>query len=391
MARRIHGEGSVFQRCEKRYGCPALTEATTPDGSIVKVRPAHKCRGRWFYAVDLGYQGRQGRKQRARPTVSARTLKELRPKMALLDERVRTGVDATGSTTVETWLNWWLAEIAPITAKSPRTRDTYRGYVDNWLIPHIGSKRLDRLKPDDLRALYRVMANAGKSPLTIRQVHAIITKALKVAEDDGKIIRSPATPVTPPGGDKGSHGKLTLIEARKVLTILATRPDRARWYAALLLGLRQGEALGLAWEDIDDEHGVIHVRHSLGRVKGKGLQLGDVKSQASRRTLPLLPELRAALADVPRTGALVWGPKDNKADWNEWQALLAAAGVERHSLHAARATTASILSDMNVPTKIISEILGHAQTTTTEAHYIHGDLATHSRVLEGMAHHLIDG
>lgn len=357
MARRVKGEGSIYQRHSD---------------------------GRWFYCVDLGWQGPAGARKRDRRTVSASTLKALRPKMKALDEQVRANLDADGSMTVERWLTWWLAEIAPITAKSPRTLATYRGYVDNWLVPHIGRKRLDRLRPDDLRALYRTMREAGKSAATIRQVHAIASKALKQAEDDGKILRSPAKSVTPPGGDKGSHGKLTMDEARAVMRVLANRPDRARWYAALLLGLRQGEALGLAWDDVDTDAGVIHVRQSLGRVKGAGLQLGPVKSQASRRALPLLPEVAAAMADVPRVGPLVWGPKDNRADYNVWQGILKEAGVPPRALHAARASTASILSELGVPAKIIAEILGHAQTSTTEAHYIHGDHVIHLKALGDM-------
>lgn len=361
MARRVKGEGSVYQR---------------------------KSDGRWFYAVDLGGYGTG--KARDRRTVSARTLKELRPKMAALDEQVRAGINADGSTTLAWWMTWWLEEIAPGTAKSPQTRRTYRGYIDNWITPHLGKHRLDRLRPDHIRGLYKTMRDDGRSPATIRQTHAILAKALKVAEQDGKILRSPARAVTPPGGDRGSHGKLTLAEARRVLTVLAGRPDRARWYAALLLGVRQGEALGLAWDDIDEAAGVIHIRQAQKRQDG-ALVLGPVKSQASRRVLPLLPEVAAALRDVPRTGPLVWGPRDNKADWKDWQALLAAAGVDRRPLHAARATTGSILSDLGVPPKIIAEILGHAQTSTTERHYVHGDYDTHTRALGELTRALLEG
>lgn len=359
MPRRVKGEGSVYQRKD----------------------------GRWFYAVDLGGAG-TGR-ARDRRTVSARTLKELRPKMKALDEKVRAGIDADGSMTLDAWLHWWLDEIAPGTAKSPTTRQTYRGYVDNWICPNLGATRLDRIKPDHLRALYKVMREAGKSPATIRQVHAILSKALKVAEQDGKIIRNPSIAVTPPGGDKGSHGKLTLPEARRVLAVLATRPDRARWYAALLLGMRQGEALGLAWDDIDTDSGTITIRQAQ-KKDGGALVLGPVKSQTSRRSLPLLPEVASALRDVERAGSLVWGPKDPTRDYKEWQQLLTRAGVEKRSLHAARATTGSILSDLGVPAKIIAEILGHAQTSTTERHYIHGDIDSHTRALSGLTRALLE-
>lgn len=357
-ARRVKGEGSIYQRSSD---------------------------GRWFYMIDLGWHGPPGNKKRDRRTVSAKTLKLLGPKIKKLNEEVGANLDADGKMPLEQWLKRWMSDIAPQTAKSQRTRDTYQGYIDNWINPNLGSKPLNRLRPSDLRALYKKMGDAGKTPATIHQVHAILTRALRVAEDDQLIMRSPAKPVTPPSGDKGSHGKLTTDEARKVMRVLATRKDRSRWYAALLLGLRQGEALGLAWDAIDLDRNVIHVRQSLGRVKGKGLVLGPVKSQASRRTLPLLAEIRTALDDVERTGELVWGPKDNKADYNVWQVILKEAGVPPRPLHAARASTASILSDYGVPAKIVAEILGHAQVSTTEAHYIHGDETIHRTALEGMA------
>lgn len=365
MVRRIKGEGSIYQRASD---------------------------GRWFYVVDLGWQPAPGgRKKRDRRTVSASTLKALKPKMKALNDKLAAGVDTEGSMTVAQWLDWWLEEVAPNTARSPRTRSTYRGYIDNWIAPHLGALRLDKLKPDHIRSLYKTMREAGKSAATIRQVHAILSASLKVAENDSKIIKSPAKAVTPPGGgESGSHGKLTGDESRAVMRVLANRPDRARWYAALLLGLRQGEALGLAWDDIDTDAGLIYVRHSLGREKGKGLVLGPVKSQASARALPLLPEVREALTDVPRTGPLVWGPKDNKADWKEWQALLASAGVERRPLHAARATTASILDELGCSPKVIAEILGHSQASTSSTHYIHGDAERHAFEL-GKVAALLDG
>jgi integrase len=362
VARRVKGEGSVYQRASD---------------------------GRWFYAVELGGYGTG--KARDRRTVSARTLKELRPKMRALDEKIRAGIDADGSTTLDWWLHWWLAEIAPAKAKSPRTRETYRQYIDNWISPNIGNVRLDRLKPDHLRGLYRTMRNAGKSARTVEQVHAILSGALKVAENDGKIIRSPAKAVTLVKEDGGSHGRLTAEETHRVMTVLAGRPDRARWYAALLLGMRQGEALGLAWDDIDEAAGVIHVRHSLGRVRGQGLVLGPVKSQASRRVLPLLPEIRDGLRDVTRDGPLVWGPLDNKADWKAWQAVLAAANVPPRPLHAARATWASFAAEEGHNTKLIAEVLGHARVTTTEDSYIHSEIAAREELVSSVAQRMLEG
>lgn len=333
--------------------------------------------GRYFYAVDLGWSA--GKRQRR--TVSASTLKALHLKRRKLDDELRAGLKADGTMTVARWLEVWLDDVAAVSVR-PRTLVGYRSYVDTHLSPQLGKHRLKDLRPDHVRALYRHMQAQGKSAATIRQAHAILSRALKVAEADGKIIKSPTASVSPPGGERGSHGKLTLEEAVKVLAILPGRPDAARWYAALLLGLRQGEALGLDWAQVDLDEGLLHVTQSQTLdAKGK-IALGPVKSKSSRRTLPLLPEVALPLSQMPTPHkGLVWGPRQPASDYGAWQALLAEAGVPKRPLHAARATTASLLSEAGVPPKIIAEILGHSQVQVTEAHYIHGDESVHRDAL----------
>jgi integrase len=78
---------------------------------------------------------------------------------------------------------------------------------------------------------------------------------------------------------------------------------------ALALGLRQGEALALKWQDVDLEAGTLAVRRALQRLRGKGLVFGELKSDAGRRTLMLPETLRRARTDdrgimkSPRSGA----------------------------------------------------------------------------------------
>ncbi len=126
---------------------------------------------------------------------------------------------------------------------------------------------------------------------------------------------------------------------------------------ALALGLRQGEALGLHWDDVDLATGVLTVRRALQRQKGKGLVLVERTSAAGRRRL-LLPEpLGAALLvhkqaqdEARRDAAEYWQehgfvfcqpdgrPIGAPADWAAWKALLRASGVRDARLHDARHT-----------------------------------------------------
>ena len=362
MTRRTKGEGSIYQR---------------------------ESDGRWFYQVDLGWIDGK----RHRPTRSARTLAQLRPKIKALDKELEAGIRSDGSMTVEAWLNHWHKHIAPVTARKQRTLDGYRSYLDTWLIPHLGRHRLDRLNADHIRGLWAAME--GRSYGTKRQAHAILKRALTIAVDEGKILRNPADAkaAAPAPGERGSHGKLTTPQARDVLRVLAHRDDRARWYAALMLGMRQGEALGLRWEDVDLERGYIRVRQSQTRIKGKGLVVGPLKTKKSRRDIPMhaIPGVWQAMRDLPgpRTG-LVWGPLDNKKGGRAWRAVLDAAGVPAVPLHAARATTASLLDEYGVSSNVIAEILGHSDNRVTERHYIHGDEQRNAEALGRIAG-LIEG
>jgi len=360
--RRHKGEGSVYQRASD---------------------------GRWVCTLDVGHADGK----RVRKTVTATTLTALRPKMRALQREVEAGV-LSDAMTVETWLTHWLDTIASRRVR-PKTLDGYESYVARWLVPQLGHHRLDRLKPEHVRLLHRAMQDAGKSDATCRQAHAILRRALVIAEREGRIIRNPAALVDPPPVGRNHRTPLTLDEARKVLHSLDATVDPAaasRWQAALLLGIRQGEALGLRWDDVDLTAPCLHIRQTVQRQKGKGLVVVPPKSKTSTRTLPLLPELVYSLAEHARNGTVgyVWGgpdPTPPEQDWRAWKTLLAEAGVPPVALHAARSTTASLLDEAGVSAKVISEILGHAQVAVTDS-YIHGNEQRHRDAMLALSAHV---
>lgn len=355
--RRVRGEGSIYRR---------------------------ESDGRWCYTLDLGWVG--GR--RVRPTVTAPSRKELAPKIEELRARVHKGV-LPEQATVEQWLTHWLDDVAPARVK-PRTLDTYRGYARTWLIPYLGRRKLSALRPDHVRALHRAMEDAGKSSATIRQAHMILQRALTVAVHEQRLVSNPAALVDRPAVGQGSHGVLPREDVAALLDLLRAYGDDGAWWlvsrylVALLLGLRQGEALGLRWSDIDwtpGQESILLVRQ-VQRQKGRGLVEAPLKTKRTTREgrwVPLLPVVVEALARhrVDSSGrGYVWGgekPTDPRVDWAVWKGLMWSAGLEPHTLHAARATTASLLAEANVPLKTIAEILGHSQITTAWTHYVHTD------------------
>jgi integrase len=127
------------------------------------------------------------------------------------------------------------------------------------------------------------------------------------------------------------------------------------------LGLRQGEALGLWWEDIDLPAGLLRVRRALQRQRGGGLVFTAPKTARSKRTIPLPGQLVHALEDhqarqdKERVAAgLLWRgspyvfttpvgtPIDPRNDYREFKKLLGKAGLPSVRLHDLRHTAASL-------------------------------------------------
>ena len=165
---------------------------------------------------------------------------------------------------------------------------------------------------------------------------------------------------------------------------------QARWLVGLALGLRQGESLGLWWDDIDLNAGLLRVRRALQRQRGGGLVFTDPKTQRSKRTLPLPAPLLTALRDHQQeqakeqiTAGSLWRgslcvfttpvgtPVDPRNDYREFKKLLARAGLPPVRLHDLRHTAASLLLAQGVPARVVMEILGHSAIALTMNTYSH--------------------
>jgi len=181
----------------------------------------------------------------------------------------------------------------------------------------------------------------------------------------------------------------TLGEARVFLD--AVRGDRleALYSVALTMGLRQGEALGLRWEDVDLETGTLHVRHQLQRVAGQLRQV-PVKTARSRRTLAIAPSIVGSLREHHRrqvedrllagsrwreTGYVfttsIGTPLEARNVVRSFKAILAWAGLPDIRFHDLRHSCATLLLVRGVSPRVVMEILGHSQISLTMNTYSH--------------------
>lgn len=331
-----------------------------------------KSDGRWVATIEAGYAGGV----RKRRTVTAATRRELIPKLARARKAAQAGVSGEAMT-VQAWMEHWLDRVAAKRVQ-PRTLAGYRGYTSTWIVPHLGRKRLADLRVTDVAAMLAVMEDAGRSEATRRQAYAVLHAALAVAVREQRVVENVAARVDRPRGGKVAPPALTVAQAQQLLAgPLPGSAEAARWWVALLAGLRQGEALGLRWEDVhlDDGQPWLWVHQTAQARKGEGMVVKSVPKSGKARAVALLPEVTGALrAYRTEHGGVgyVWGGERllrPEMDHRAWKDALAAAGLPVRSLHSARATAETWLDSLGVPPRTVSDMLGHASLAMTSAYH----------------------
>jgi integrase len=120
-------------------------------------------------------------------------------------------------------------------------------------------------EPEHLEKLYVRMMKNGSAPATAHQAHRTIRTALNEAVRRGHLVRNPAMLAKAPRLPEAEVEPYSVDEIRLLLKSALERRNGARWAVALALGLRQGEALGLRWDDVDLDAGTLFVRR--GRLR----------------------------------------------------------------------------------------------------------------------------
>ncbi len=310
--------------------------------------------------------------------------------------------------TVAGWLDHWLENMAAPDLR-PSSLAAYRTAVRKHLVPGVGKHRLDRLEPEHLERLYRQMITNGSRPGTAHQAHRTIRTALGEAQRRGHVGRNVALLAKPPRIDLQEVEPYSVAEVRAILAAADRGANRARWSVALALGLRQGEALGLRWSDVDLDVGVLWVRNaqprpvyahgcdgSCGKFPGWCPQRvllngadGDTKSRAGRRRIglpgPLVQMLREhrdqqdedrerARQLWQETGRVFTSATgealSSNMDYRRWKELLTRAGVRDGRLHDARHTAATVLLVLGVPERTVMGVMGWSSTSMA-ARYQH--------------------
>jgi integrase len=205
-----------------------------------------------------------------RKTIYGRQYKEVARKLAESQGDAARGivVDAKGASVGEFLERWFTDVIRP--NKAHRTYAAHRQQVRCHVALAIGRIKLEALRKAHVDRLYSALLCGGLAPSSVRRVHAVLHAAIEEAVRGDLIPRNPAALANKPKVRQEEMEPLDAQQARMFLH--AARGDRyeALYVLCLMAGLRQGEALGLRWSDINLDAGTLRVNRQLQRVRRDG-------------------------------------------------------------------------------------------------------------------------
>lgn len=271
---------------------------------------------------------------------------------------------------------------------SARTAQRYKQLVENQIVPHLGAKLLQKLRPLDIEEWHTTL-RSGLAARTIGHAHRVLGKALSDAERDGALARNVCKLQRAP---KVADSEMAIV--RDVPGLLdKLRAERLFVPAmiALFTGMRLGEVLALRWGRVDLDRNVIQVREALEPTKAHGIQFKAPKSKAGRRDITLPDALVEALRQYRKDqlelrmhlGAgrlsddallfanldgLPFQPSNISSEWGD---LAGRMGIPDVTFHGLRHTHASQLIASGVDIVTISKRLGHGKPSVTLAIYAH--------------------
>lgn len=312
----------------------------------------------------------------------------------LQEEGVRHRATATALPALAAWMEGQQLTQAVLAARAGVSRPTVRQALSGRHVSLGSAGKLAAAAGQPLTALFAVhKETAPLAASTVHAYHRVLSSIFRRAVRWRCIARNPAEGAELPSLAGHSARYLDEPDARRMLQLLLSEP--IKWAAPvifdLLSGLRRAELLGLRWQDVDLDAGLLRVSQSWNYVPGTGTYISTPKTEDSARCLRVstaaLTILRAYKAWQDECRAAVgdaWQDTDGRVFTNElgrplfpssltaWlRKFIRRSGLPDSSVHSLRHTYASLLIADKTPLVVVAHNLGHAQTSTTANIYAH--------------------
>lgn len=353
--KRGNGEGSVFQR-------------TDSNGKVI------------------GWRGQQyiGNK---RKSYSGKSKQQVIDEMALDRADFNRGVYVPDDdTTVGQWVEYWLEH-----KKKPYVKEQTFGYIlyhfNNYILPHLKNVKLQELTPALIEDTYNKAFVVGKkadgssySDSTIKQASSYFNRCLKDAVASGKLVTNPHDNVKRPKGVSAKAINAYSPEDQQKIVDYCKNSSSLYdgiFYVLIGTGMRVGECIVLTWDDVDLRKQTISINKTFVKFGGTTFVQNSPKTSKGNREISIsknitdyLKKKKQATDQERNIRNLVFPNSKYKTMFesdlrNRFQKICAILNIEYYGMHSLRHTWATRCLEKNIPVKVVSEMLGHEDVSTT--------------------------
>ena len=272
-----------------------------------------------------------------------------------------------------------------------RTYSRYQGLITMHIVPTLGARSITELGRKEIQDFLANQRKGGNvrngetlSATSTNMMLSVLNLAFEYACDMEYIEENPCARVRRTKAETKKKEAFTVEEQRTMETEIGRADDR-RLHGILLClytGLRIGELLGLTWNDVDLDRGVIKITKTVYREKGENgewrLCVDTPKTKASDRVIPLPEYITDMLRDDyenAQTPYVVENKKGERMSIRSYQyifeRLTERAGIRKLNFHALRHTFATRAIECGMDIKTVADIMGHKNASITLDCYAH--------------------
>ncbi|MEX1071768.1 MAG: tyrosine-type recombinase/integrase [Anaerolineales bacterium] len=288
------------------------------------------------------------------------------------------------------FLSSWLSTVEAQLRRS--TVIQYAQIVKHYIAPDLGRLKLGDLNADKIQRLYDSLIRKGKSRRTVQLVHAVVHRSLNQAVRLGLLHLNPDDATSPPKPQEKEMRTLDQEQVQRFLLRAMNKglKDFAFYFFLLATGVRQGEVLGLKWDDIDFGKRTVKIVRQVKRFPGGGFEFVPPKTKNGYRTIKLgketvqilqkhyasqLDEKAAVGSDWKEHGLIFPSRAGTPLNPNNvvraYRLLLHEAELPVVRFHDLRHTAASLMLNNGIDVFVVSRRLGHAKASITLDVYGH--------------------
>lgn len=337
----------------------------------------------WEGRISQGFDPKTGKPLTV--TVTANTQKEVTQRLQQKAVELNDGTYvAPSKLTVGEWLDIWLKEYQG--SVKPMTRQNYNQAIKKHILPALGSIPLKKLTNLSIQRFYYSLDLAPKS---VKNIHGILHKALEQAVLIGELKSNPSNNCVLPKQVQKEITPLEPEEITRFLQHLDGEDYKNFFLTAFFTGMRQGELIGLSWDNVDFDTGTITIKQQLQCLNGQYFMQSPKHDKVriiapAEIVMDALREEREKQEANRKAAGSAWS-----SEWNlvftdvlgknlvrrtvdkHYKRILQASGIAHHRFHDTRHTFAVSMLDAGEDFKTLQTNLGHSSAVFTLNQYGH--------------------